>query len=585
MGFVLATAAVAAIALPTSAEAEPVETEPVDTGTVEATIIGGVDATIQESPWQVLVVATYTGGEAFSCGGSILNATWVLTAAHCVTNGGATPLQVSVTAGMTDRNFPGQQVLADQITMHPGYNDQTFLNDIALIRLASPLALDGVNAAAINLPIGLPAGWPALNTPALITGWGETAPDVTPAILQKATISVLAAPGQFCTVGGSLTYAPDQMMCAGTLTGPPGACRGDSGGAAAVQTNGQWYVAGLTSHGSVPCAQANDPAVYTRVTAYLGWINSVISGSGNIGDLTVVGGAAAVSNAVVNEVNSAIGVVPTRLSGPNRYATSVAVAQAMFPAGVSNVYIATGDDYPDALSASNGLAAGNAALLLTDPFNIPPEIAVELERLKPLRVFIIGGTGAVFQRVAEQIAVTVGFEPVRLAGANRYQTAVDVSFNSFPLGVDTVYLATGNGFADALSASAAMTGGNAALLLTQPDQMPAAVAAELARLSPTSVIVVGGTAAVSNAVMTQVQALTGIVPQRLGGANRYATAALVNAHAFPTGNTQVFLATGTAFPDALSAAQAVISRRAALLLTERDTLPAATLAELQRLNR
>lgn len=578
-------AALAALAVPAAAAATPTEFNAADAGPVDATIIGGSPATIQEAPWQVLVITTYGGGLQFNCGGAVLNASWVLTAAHCLTNDGEAPVQVSVSAGSNDRNAPVATVFADQLVLHPGYQASTFLNDIALIRLVAPLPVDGATIAPISLPIGLPSGWPALNTQALITGWGETAAGSPATILQKALISVLAAPGQFCTASASLSYAPDQMMCAGTLAGPPGACRGDSGGAAAIQVSGVWYVAGITSHGGVPCAAPNEPAVYTRVTAYIGWINSTIAGGGSLGDLTVVGGTAAISASVATQAGTAVGVTPTRLSGPNRYATSVAVAQAMFPAGVANVYIATGADFPDALSASNGLAAGNAALLLTDTFNLPPEIAVELERLNPLRVFIIGGTNAVYPRVAEQIAITVGFEPVRLAGSSRYQTAVDVSANSFPLGVDTVYLATGTGFADALSASAAMTAGTAALLLTQPDQMPAAVAAELQRLSPTAVYVVGGTSAVGNGVVSQVQGLLGITPQRLGGANRYGTAAVVNAHAFPTGNTQAFLATGQQFPDALSAAQGVISRRAALLLSERDVLPAATLAELQRLNR
>lgn len=148
----------------------------------------------------------------------------------------------------------------------------------------------------------------------------------------------------------------------------------------------------------------------------------------------------------------------------------------------------------------------------------------------------------------------------RIAGADRYATAVAVSstFSSFNGAPDTyVYVANGADYPDALSAAPAAAKRGAPLLLSPSFGLPANVAAEITRLDPERIVVVGGTGALSPSVFT---ALQGLVDEpgnvvRLGGADRYATSRLVVDDAFDN-TTLGFVATGRNFPDALAASAA-----------------------------
>ncbi|WP_374699911.1 cell wall-binding repeat-containing protein, partial [Microbacterium sp. B24] len=132
----------------------------------------------------------------------------------------------------------------------------------------------------------------------------------------------------------------------------------------------------------------------------------------------------------------------------------------------------------------------------------------------------------------------------RLAGADRYETAVAVSGRYSP-GVPVAYVATGANFPDALSAAAVAASDGGPLLLTSPDALPSVVHAELSRLQPASIVVIGGFAAVSPSVE---RSLEGIAPtSRIAGDDRYATARSVVSSGFATAPT-VFLATGASSP-------------------------------------
>ncbi|MGI8948481.1 MAG: cell wall-binding repeat-containing protein [Ornithinimicrobium sp.] len=142
----------------------------------------------------------------------------------------------------------------------------------------------------------------------------------------------------------------------------------------------------------------------------------------------------------------------------------------------------------------------------------------------------------------------------RLAGADRYLTAVEVS-SQFDAGVPAVYLATGAQFPDALGAAARAGSLDVPLLLTRGDRLPAQVRDEIRRLAPEHVYVLGGSRAVADDTLDQVQ---DAVPQarvrRVGGKDRYETASLV-AGQFAAADT-VFVATGENYPDALAGAAA-----------------------------
>ena len=148
----------------------------------------------------------------------------------------------------------------------------------------------------------------------------------------------------------------------------------------------------------------------------------------------------------------------------------------------------------------------------------------------------------------------------RLAGPDRYATAVEISKYGYLDGEpNTVYIATGTGFADALSAVPAAAVDNAPLLLTTPNALPSIVSTELVRLAPSEIVIVGGEAVVSAAVFAQLDALPfNPTVRRVAGVDRYATSQAIARDAFPTATT-AYVATGLGFPDALAAGPAAAS--------------------------
>ena len=109
-------------------------------------IVGGENATKAAWGW----VASIAIGGTYLCGGSILSKSWIITAAHCVS--GVVPSQVTVYVGSTLRWSGTQSQVAAEIVVHSGYNSATFTNDIALIRLASPLTMPDPDIAPICVP-------------------------------------------------------------------------------------------------------------------------------------------------------------------------------------------------------------------------------------------------------------------------------------------------------------------------------------------------------------------------------------------------------------------------------------------------
>ncbi len=173
----------------------------------------------------------------------------------------------------------------------------------------------------------------------------------------------------------------------------------------------------------------------------------------------------------------------------------------------------------------------------------------------------------------------LGFDQERLAGANRFATAVAVSQRAFPSGASTVFVASGRTFPDALAAGPAAGALGGALLLTEPGSLPTVVRNEIDRLNPDTIYLVGGTGAVSTAVENALKVLQ---PNtiRLAGANRYATgAAIVEEVWGGTTVPEVFIATGRNYPDALSAGAVAAAEGVPVVLVDgsRSTVPQATI--------
>jgi hypothetical protein len=173
----------------------------------------------------------------------------------------------------------------------------------------------------------------------------------------------------------------------------------------------------------------------------------------------------------------------------------------------------------------------------------------------------------------------------RLAGADRYATAVVISQYAFQPQYTgqpfAVTVASGTNFPDALAAGpVAAAQGGPLLLVPNDGVLPATLSAELKRLNPSRVDIAGGTAAVSSTVQSELQVLAGLGPVfRWTGQDRYDTAAQLAGLTGSLGKT-VFIATGASFPDELGGSAAAGRLGGALLLTDRLTLPAATVSAL-----
>lgn len=279
--------------------------------------------------------------------------------------------------------------------------------------------------------------------------------------------------------------------------------------------------------------------------------------------------------------------VPTvnRLAGADRYATAAMISAATYPAGVPVAYVATGRDFPDALAGAAAATRRGGPVLLVPGTSLPSVVRGELDRLNPTQIVVLGGTAVVSAAVVDQLAPLAGSGGViRRAGADRYATAVSVSQNAFPAGVPVAYVASGRGYPDALAAAAAAGVRGGPVLLVPGTSLPSLVRAELDRLNPTRIVVVGGPAVVSEAVRSALVPLAGSggVVRRYG-ADRYATALAISQDAFPSGASWVHVATGRDFPDALAGAAAAGRRGGPMLLVLPATLPAGVPAELRRL--
>lgn len=274
-----------------------------------------------------------------------------------------------------------------------------------------------------------------------------------------------------------------------------------------------------------------------------------------------------------------------RVAGADRVATSVALSKAAFRLGAPAAVLARAGTFPDALAAAPLAAAAGAPLLLSSSDHLDAVVRDELERLGAETVFLLGGESALNSQVEAQAKAT-GAEVIRIAGPDRYRTAgaaARVAVNLWRQAGETagedILVALGTDFPDALAAGALAGHTRRPLLLTTRDELPAGTVETLGSLGARTATVVGGSAAVSDAVVARLRGL-GLTVQRIAGASRHETAELAARAAVAAGAKDkiVLVASGRAFADALAAGPAAVQLDGVLLLTERDLLPPATRA-------
>lgn len=199
-------------------------------------------------------------------------------------------------------------------------------------------------------------------------------------------------------------------------------------------------------------------------------------------------------------------------------------------------------------------------------------------------VLAVGALGAPVAASVTPAAAATTVTVHRDFGPDRYGTAAAASAATFAAGVPVVYVANGNAWADALPA-APLAGGKAPVLLVNGSTIPAATSAEVQRLAPGRIVLLGGTSVVPDSVGTALAKLsTSGSWSRTNGGDRYGTAAAISKAAFPNGAGVAYLASGTGYADGLTGAALAAHDGGPLLLTQPTSLPSVIATELARLH-
>ncbi|XP_072232995.1 chymotrypsin-like protease CTRL-1 [Leuresthes tenuis] len=234
-------------------------------------IVGGQNASPGSWPWQ----ATLKIFDTFSCGGSLINNQWVLTAAHCISpsniNYSVIHLGLDKLAGPNPNEV---NRTLERVVCHPAYDSFTFDNDICLLKLSAP-----VNFTDYIQPVCLASKHSTFHDGVMtwVTGFGLTSSSGSPPeTLQEVDVPIVGKNRCSCYYKdfGEIT---ENMICAGLRAGGKDSCQGDSGGPLVTKNDYAWVQGGVVSFGK-GCALPKNPGVYTRVSEYQNWISDIVTG-------------------------------------------------------------------------------------------------------------------------------------------------------------------------------------------------------------------------------------------------------------------------------------------------------------------
>jgi secreted trypsin-like serine protease len=229
-------------------------------------IVNGFESIPGDWGWQVSLT---NFGNHF-CGGVLINSQWILTAGHCFQSTYNPYLAIDL--GVHNRNMKEGWSLsrkAAKVIIHPQFNINIMLNDIAMIKLDKPVVFDNKYIIEACMP---EAGLDVQSKTGWVTGWGSSRiGGSTTTKLMEVSMPILT--DARCKARYGSMVNTDSTVCAGEYSVNSGACQGDSGGPFVVKSDdGKWAIVGLTSWGR-DCGYGT---IYTRVSYYLDWIKQQI---------------------------------------------------------------------------------------------------------------------------------------------------------------------------------------------------------------------------------------------------------------------------------------------------------------------
>ncbi|XP_052836121.1 melanization protease 1 [Drosophila gunungcola] len=259
-------------------------------------VVGGKETGKGEFPWMALIEYTKPGNvKGHHCGGSLINNRYVLTAAHCVSaipsdwqltgvrlgewDASTNPDCTTSRNGRRECNDPYVDCPVVERIPHPQYpgNTRDQLNDIALLRLQNEIQFTEFISPVCLPTLASHRDALFLGRKVVVSGWGRTETNFTSNIKLKADLDPVPTSDCNQRYASQRRTVTANQLCAGGEEGVD-SCRGDSGGPLLLEDfsdgNSNYYIAGVVSYGPTPCGLKGWPGVYTRVAAYLDWIEN-----------------------------------------------------------------------------------------------------------------------------------------------------------------------------------------------------------------------------------------------------------------------------------------------------------------------
>ncbi|MGW9183445.1 cell wall-binding repeat-containing protein [Agromyces sp. NPDC055661] len=283
------------------------------------------------------------------------------------------------------------------------------------------------------------------------------------------------------------------------------------------------------------------------------------------------------------QVDAAAAYDVQRVAGDDRFATAAAISRQIIPDGerAPVVYLVNAHNFPDAMAAGPAAIRQGGVILSIPQDWITNPVGLELLRLDPERIVIVGGT-AVIDPLVEHIlehSMDLDAKIERIGGADRYETAELIARDAAENGTSGRYafVATGTNFPDALAAAPAAGKLDAPVLLVPGGPVSAGTRKAIVDLGIDHIVIVGGEASVGRDTADSLAAVPGVVDvSRVAGADRYLTAAQISAQ-FIGSSENALVATGEGFVDALAGAPLAGALGAPLLLARPGCMPAVTM--------